>query len=100
MWLNRYGKAVLQSDFPGTKLYLLLDSELSDGGNVRKINVGKLFPLHRPPGVTHPDGRVSVRTILSQIRFTLFRLRFHVVEGSRYVIAAQQWKRRMSRQWG
>ena len=100
LWLNRYGKTVLQSDFPGTKLYLLLDSELSDGGNVRKTNVGKLFPLHRPPRVTHPDGRVSVRAILSQIRFTLFRLRFHVVEGSRYVIAAQQWKRSMSRQWG
>ena len=99
LWLNRYGKTVLQADFPGTKLYLLLDSELSDGGNVRKTDVGKLFPLHRPPRVTHPDGRVSVRAFLSQIRFTLFRLRFHVVEGSRYVIAAQQWKRSMSRQW-
>ena len=100
LWLNRYGKTVLWSDFPGTKLYLLLDGELSNGGNVRKLNVGKLFPLHRPPRVTYPDGRGSVRAILSQIWFTLFRLRFHVVEGSRYVIAAQQWKRRMSRQWG
>lgn len=100
LWLNRYGKTVLQSDFPGTKLYLLLDSELSDGGNVRKTNVGKVFPLHRPPRVTHPDGRVSIRAILSQIRFTLFRLRFHVIEGSRYAIAAQQWKRSIRRQWG
>jgi hypothetical protein len=100
LWLNRYGKTVLWSDFPGTKLYLLLDGELSNGRNVRKINMGKLFPLHRPPRVTYPDGRGSVRAILSQIWFTLFRLRFHLVEGSRYVIAAQQWKRRMSRQWG
>ena len=100
LWLNRYAKTVLWSDFPGTKLYLLLDGELSNGGNVRKLNMGKLLPLHRPPRVTYPDGRGSVRAVLSQIWFTLFRLRFHVVEGSRYVIAAQQWKRRMSRQWG
>jgi hypothetical protein len=99
LWLNRYGKTVLRSDFPGTKLYLLLDGEVSNSRNVRKINVGKLFPLHRPARITYPDGRGSVRAILSEIWFILFRLRFHVVEGSRYVIAAQQWKR-MSRQWG
>ena len=103
LWLDRYGKTVLLSDFPGTKLYLLLDGELSNGENARKAIWGKLFPLHRPPRITCPESRRSFRTVrasLSQMWFTLFRLRFHVVEGSRYVIAAQQWKRRMSRQWG
>jgi hypothetical protein len=95
LWLDRYGKTVLRSDFPGTKLYLLLDGELSNGRNVRK-----LFPLHRPPRITYPEGRRSVQACLSQIWFALFRLRFHVVEGSRYVIAAQQWKRMMSGQSG
>jgi hypothetical protein len=100
LWLDSYGKTVLRSDFPGTKLYLLLDGELSDGGNVRKTSSGKLFPLHRPPRITYPERRGSLRASLSQIWYTLFRLRFHVVEGSRYVIAAQQWKRMMSGQSG
>jgi hypothetical protein len=100
LWLDRYGKTVLWSDFPGTKLYLLLDGELSNGGNVRKTGSGKLFPLHCPPRITYPEGRRSVQAWLSQIWFALFRLRFHVVEGSRYVIAAQQWKRMMSGQSG
>lgn len=101
LWLDRYGKTVLLSDFPGTKLYLLLDGELSSGEIARKTIWGKLFPLHRPPRVTCPESRRSFRTFrasLSQMRFTLFRLRFHVVEGSRYLIAAQQWKRDVSGQ--
>jgi hypothetical protein len=100
LWLDRYGKTVLRSDFPGTKLYLLLDRELSNGGNVRKTTAGKLLPLHRPPRITYPKGRGAVRASLSQIWFTFFRLRFHVVEGSRFLIAAQQWKRITSGQSG
>lgn len=103
VWLDRYGKTVLVSDFPGTKLYLLLERELSSDGNARTISWGRLFPLHRPPRIAYPKGQGSLRRMrasLSQLWFALFRLRFHVLEGSRYLIAAQQWKRRVDGQAG
>lgn len=101
LWLERYGRTVLLSDFPGTKLYLLLDRELANGEGAKAIRWSKLFPLHRPPRVAYPDSggfAVNIRASLSQIWFTLYRLRFHIVEGSRCLIAAQQWKRRVSGQ--
>lgn len=101
LWLERCGRTVLLSDFPGTKLYLLLDRELANGESAKAIRWSKLFPLHRPPRVAYPDSggfAVNIRASLSQIWFTLYRLRFHIVEGSRCLIAAQQWKRRVSGQ--
>lgn len=99
LWLERYGKTVLVTDFPGTKLYLLLDQELSAGENARKISWGKVLPLHRPPRISNPSGRgpgLRIRASLTQVRFMLFRLRFHILEGSRYVIAAHRWRRMAS----
>jgi hypothetical protein len=101
LWLERYGRTVLLSDFPGTKLYLLLDRELANGEGAKPIHWSKLFPMHRPPRVAYSDSdgfAANIRATLSQIRFTLFRLRFHIVEGLRCLIAAQQWKRRVSSQ--
>ena len=100
LWLDHYGETVLRSDFPGTKLYLLLDGELSNSEGVRKATLAKLFPIHRPPRITYSDGRRSLRASLSQIWFGLFRLRFHIIEGSRYVMAACQWRRITSGQSG
>jgi hypothetical protein len=100
LWLDRYGKTVLSSNFPGTKLYLLLDGELSNTRDMRKTILGKLFPMHLPPRIGCRNSRGSVRANLSQIWFALFRLRFHIVEGSRFVIAAERWKRATSGQSG
>ena len=96
LWLDRFGKKALLSDFPGTKLYLLLERELSDCGNTHRTRWAKLIPLHRTPQVTCPGGRgpfVRFHASLSQTWFTLFRMRFHIVEGWNYWIAARQWKR-------
>jgi Uncharacterised nucleotidyltransferase len=97
LWLERYARTVLLTDFPGTKLYLLLRSELSSGLNSRRmVTRGKLLPLHRPPQVAYVAGGSigsKVRVLVDQLRFVLFRLRFHIVESSRYLFEAQRWKR-------
>jgi hypothetical protein len=97
LWLECYGKKLLLADFPGTKLYLLLDGELSSSSSSsRKIDWDKVFPLHRPPRVTHPsDGAVHgrIRARLTEMSFMFFRMRFHVAEGTRYLIEVQRWKR-------
>lgn len=97
LWLERYGRTVLLTDFPGTKLYLLLENERSVGRNSRsKMTRGKLLPLHRPPQVACVAGGSigsRVRAIADQLRFVLFRLRFHIAESSRYLVEAQRWKR-------
>jgi hypothetical protein len=100
LWLERYGKKVLLSDFPGTKLYLLLNGDLSrEGSRGNNVTLRKVFPLHRPPRVTHSSGRgigQKARATLAQVSYMLFRLRFHIAEGSRYLLEAQRWKRIMS----
>jgi len=67
LWLNRYGKTVLWSDFPRIKLYLLLDGESSNGGNVRKIIVGTLLPCTVHLGLLIPTG--ADRSALSSRRY-------------------------------
>jgi hypothetical protein len=99
LWLKYYGKRVLLADFPGTKLYLIVERELSKGNDFRKIHWGKVLPLHRPPRVTYPSGGSvpwSIRASFSEMQFMLFRTRFHIAEGTRYLIEVQRWKRIMN----
>jgi hypothetical protein len=97
LWLERYGGRVLLSDFPGSKLYLLLDGELSRDRKVtQKITLKKLLPLHMPPRVTSDSGngiRERMRAVFAQARYMLFRLRFHLTSGARYLVEAWRWRR-------
>jgi Uncharacterised nucleotidyltransferase len=99
LWLECYGRKVLLSDFPGTKLYLLLDSELSPNKKAgNKASLKRVFPLHRPPRITFASGKgigQKTRKALAEAMYMLFRLRFHITEGSRYMLEAQRWKRRV-----
>jgi Uncharacterised nucleotidyltransferase len=95
LWLERYGKHVLLTDFPGTKLYLLLQNELvADSKAWRKARRGKLIPLHCPRLVvtTTPSLGARFRAIVSQLRFLTFRAHFHSIEGVRYLWEAWRWK--------
>jgi Uncharacterised nucleotidyltransferase len=97
LWLECYGTEVLLADFPGTKLYLLLNGELSrEGSRGNDATLRKVFPLHGPPRVTSLAERGigrKVRAAFVQTSYVLFRLRFHIAESSRYLLEARRWKR-------
>jgi hypothetical protein len=98
LWAEHYGRRVVCADSPGTKLYLLLDSELSPGKHpARKTLRQRLIPLQRAPRVMRPQKHDSLRTRIYQemiqLRYILFRIRFHVTQGLRYAIESGRWKR-------
>ena len=97
LWLQRFGRRAIMADFPGTKLYLLLNRELNLGpgqtshnassGLLPALRVPRLFDS-RPPENFHD----RVRAQWMQLRYVLFRLRFHAVESIRALWAATTWK--------
>jgi Uncharacterised nucleotidyltransferase len=101
LWADHYGREAILADFPGTKLYLLLQDELKGNDESWKhAKRKKLMPLRPAPRIVsvRTDDTVwkRVRSELYQLRFLLFRLRFHVVEGLHYLIEAARWKRRLA----
>jgi hypothetical protein len=103
LWAEHYGPRTVLADFPGTKLYLLLLQELERDDDTRPSHAQRrrrLLPLHRAPRIVYagPDDNPWkwFRREVYQARFVLFRLRFHVVEGIRYLIEAARWKRQLT----
>jgi hypothetical protein len=92
-WCEKYGRTLLLANFPGTKLYLLLQRELMNDQEWRRLRRARLLPIHKAPQVTHQPGNGRKLLDLDQLRFFAFRLRFHLIEGIRYLIEAAQWKR-------
>lgn len=99
-WLDRYGQRAVLADFPGTKLYLLLERELSNviGQPATRERRG-ILPRPRIPRLyrDRPGDSFATRArrMWMQLRFVLFRTRFHIVEGLRYAIEAMRWPRRL-----
>jgi hypothetical protein len=102
LWVKLHGRHVVLASFPGSKRYLLLQRELQEAGIRTKRSVtGSLIPRTFPPPVAPADANESLSVRFSryrtQISFILFRLRFHVVEGARYLRESSRWKRERSR---
>jgi hypothetical protein len=96
-WARMYGRRVMLADFPGNKLYLLLENELSPRrSDARQASLKRLLPLRLPPMITRgePGERLStrLRRYMAQTRFVLFRLHFHVVQGARYSLESFRWR--------
>ncbi len=98
LWVDMHGYRSLLSNSPGYKLCLLLQQELAMVGIPAKRTLREqLLPLRLPPAITiAAEGEppaARLRRAHAQLRFVLYRLRFHVVEGLRYLWAAARWRR-------
>jgi len=97
LWIERYGHRMALASFPGSKLYLLLQQELEFAGVPAKRSLRQaLIPRRLPPAITHAKlGEtlpVRVHCFQRQLNFIFFRLRFHLVEGFRYLCESILWR--------
>lgn len=100
-WGAEYGRRALTADTPGTKLGLLLKDELNrTNPRWNEQKRAALVPLRRAPRLLPRNAQDSLPTQLRnevlQLRYDLFRLRFHVVEGARYLYESFRWQRRFA----
>jgi hypothetical protein len=102
LWVKLYGRRVAFGTFPGSKLYLILQIELESAGIQAKRSLRQsLLPRRLPPPVTRPSADetlgVRIRRYRMQLHFILLRLRFHLVEGLRYIWESYRWRQYMDR---
>jgi hypothetical protein len=97
LWVQMYGAQVVFASAPGSKLYLLLQKELAISGLPARRSLRQcLLPLSLPPLIVHANANetlsMQLRRYRTQLRFILLRLRFHAVEGPRYLRESFRWQ--------
>lgn len=102
LWVEWYGHRAVLGSFPGSKLYVLLQTELEAVGVMAERPVRRLLiPSCLPPPVIRafPNEAMSVRLgrYRMQVNLILSRLRFHVVEGLRLAWEFRRWRRHFNR---
>ena len=102
LWCQMYGHKAVLGNYPGSKLYLLLQKELEGTGiPVKRSLRQSLLPSRLPPPVirSFPNEKLSVRLNRYRMQLDLIiqRLRFHIVEGLRYAWELHHWRRNMNR---
>jgi Uncharacterised nucleotidyltransferase len=102
LWVKIYGRRVVFGSFPGSKLYLLLQRELESSGVPAKRSLRQaLLPRRLPPAVIRASASdtlsVRVRRYRMQLHFVFSRLRFHILEGLRFVWESYRWRQHMNR---
>ncbi len=99
-WIAEYGRECVLTQYPGTKLTMLLHRELMRPELWAHYEREKLFPLHRP---SHANLRAQAATRESlvarirQWRYAGRRGLFHCTEAVRYLYARWRWDRRLLR---
>ncbi len=97
LWIERYANDVLLANFPGSKLYLLLDEGSDTKQMVNATRLRKLLPMRRPPRVVYAAATTPVGARwsgwLEEAKYFLLRLRFHVATGLRYLVEVPRWRR-------
>jgi hypothetical protein len=102
LWVKLYGRRVVFESFPGSKLYLLLQSELKSAGVPARRSLRQaLLPSRLPPVIVRASADETllkrIRRYRVQVHFILLRLRFHIVEGLRYTRESYRWRQHMNR---
>jgi len=101
LWIDTYRTKSVLTSFPGSKLYLLLEWELATAGLAAKRPIGEsLLPRRLPPVMPADPGETPFESFnrrLRKLNYLLFRLRFHVREGTRYAIESIRWQRMRNR---
>lgn len=101
LWVETYGWRSTLGNFPGTKLYLLLQREAELSGVPAKRSIRQsllpsgLFPPAIAVATPNETSAERLGRHFMQFRFVLLRLRFHVVEGLRYLFASLRWRHRV-----
>jgi len=101
LWVEMYGRRSLFSLFPGTKLYLLLNRELTAGERVSSPSFRReLLPIHFPrPAIQHLPGE-SMSFRLGRYRMyvsrIVSRIFLHTIEGLRCLWQARRFRRRVA----
>ncbi len=97
IWIGLYGQQALLADFPGTKLYLLLERELHPRNAAAARRHAALVPTKTPRMITQGHRGETMRSRLrryrTQLAYLVFRLRFHCVEGLRYMVESPRFRR-------
>jgi hypothetical protein len=102
LWCQMYGNRAVLGNYPGSKLYLLLQKELEGKGIPAKRSLRQsLLPSRLPPPVIRPFSNeklpVRISRYCMQLNLIVQRLRFHIVEGLRYAWELHHWRRNMNR---
>jgi hypothetical protein len=96
-WVDLYGHRTVLASFPGSKLYLFLQTELEGAGlSAKRSRRQALLPRRLPPNITHgAPGETTVARFnryRKQFHFILVRLRFHVFEGLNFFCESILWR--------
>jgi hypothetical protein len=102
LWIELYGRRAVFDSFPGSKLYLLLQRELESAGFPARRSLRQaLLPSRFPPpliqGAANEKLPARMRRYRAQIHFILSRMRFHIVEGLRYIWESHHWRQQTDR---
>jgi hypothetical protein len=97
VWMDRYEHDLAFAQFPGSKLYLLLQDVLQgDGQGWREKRRAKLLPTQLPSKVMLTSGgglRMRRTAAVAQLRFIAKRVWFHLRAGLGYKLEAARWRR-------
>jgi hypothetical protein len=100
LWADRYGRKAVLADGPGTKLHKLLEGEIVQENSALRRKRPSLQQYYRGTQICHaaPNDGLGKRLMQRyyQVRYILFRIRFHLVEGLRYRIENARWKHLLS----
>ena len=97
LWVDLYGTRTVLQDYPGSKLYLLLQREFARAGLAPSRSLREaLLPSRLPPPVIRAaqGETLAVRADRYRLQFqsVLTRSRFHAIEGARYFRELNRWR--------